>query len=145
MESTTKYYICLCRGGHVGIHNYIPIKLAIIASSAKEASEKAKTKPRVKKNRKGSVIETKEVSYTEFINQYNSNNDNPYFKCHSTQDQRLFCNLDSELVHDEYYDEVDYNLNKDSRFDRIKRKKRLEELRFGNKTKKMSSKGNFYE
>ena len=131
MDSTIKYYICQCMMGHVGKHNYIPMELPIKASSAKDASKIAMTKPRVKKNRKGVVLETREVSYTEFLNQCFKNNNNPYFQCHSIQEQRMPCNLDDYILYDDYYDEKSYESNKDSRFDRIKRKKRLEELKYG--------------
>ncbi len=130
MEITTKYYIVTCKGGHVGRHYYLPIELPIIASSAKEAADIAKGMPRVKKNRDDVILNVNEVSYLEYQNQCNINLNDPYFKCHNIQEQRLYCYLSDRLVYDDYNDEKSYDDNKDSRNDRIKRKKRIEELRY---------------
>jgi len=145
MENKTKYYICKCVAGHVGIHSYLPISIPIKANSAKEAADKAKTKPRVKKNRKGVVLETREVTYTEFLRQYAINDENPYFKCHSIQEQRQLCNLDGMLEYDDYYDAKTYNNSKDSRFDRIKRKRRMEELKYNLDSDYVSESNNIYD
>lgn len=59
-----KYYLVLCKFGHVGRNKYLPLNIPVVAVSKKEASLKAKSFRGVKKNHKDWFLEEpKEVTF----------------------------------------------------------------------------------
>jgi hypothetical protein len=59
-----KYYVVLCKFGHVGRNKYLPLNIPVIAVSKKEASLKAKSFRGIKKNHKDWCLEEpKEVTF----------------------------------------------------------------------------------
>lgn len=87
-DSPNRYFAVTCRCGHVGRDRYIPITFAVIASSAKEASKKASSFPRVKENHKYRIIQNKEVDYQTFLEIKKTNDEDPYLKIKTKSEQR---------------------------------------------------------
>lgn len=82
------YYKVKCKCGHVGRSHYIAIDFPVTASSGKEAAEIARRIPRCKHHHKDCVLEVTKISYEEYICIYKDNNEDPYLKCGSIQEQR---------------------------------------------------------
>lgn len=84
------YYRVTCKCGHTGSRNtYIPITFAVVAEDSKEAAKIARFIPRCKHHHKDCILSVIECSYEEFLIQKEINNNNPYLKCKSIQEQRL--------------------------------------------------------
>jgi hypothetical protein len=83
-----KLFAVEAKGGYAGRGRYIPITFAVKAPSAKEAASLVKGFPRVKKNRKDSIMSVSHIGPREFFAIKKSNADDGYFKSHSVQEQR---------------------------------------------------------
>lgn len=98
-----RYFSVECKCGHTGSRAYyIPIKFAVIAENAKEAAKIGRWMPRSKHHHKDCVLSVLELSYEEYIELCDSNDNDPYLKCHSIQEQRMF-DLSDRFVLDECY------------------------------------------
>ena len=86
------YYLVKCKCGHVGKKYYMPITFAVEASSKKEASAYARTIRRVKHDHKDAILECIEVSYEDYLNQKEINENDIYLKCHSRHEQNEYLN-----------------------------------------------------
>ena len=86
-----KFYIVSAKCGHVGRKNYITIDFPVKATSGKEAAQKAKQQPRVKRHRKDAIESVYEVSKGEYQKQRLINNQDNYLKVKSKQGQKQFC------------------------------------------------------
>jgi hypothetical protein len=86
-------FIVVLKGGHVGRSYYMPMYIPVKANSKKEASDKVRWIPRVKKDHKDVVKGIYNVSVEEFYNQVKLNNEDPYFKATSKQEQNMFKDL----------------------------------------------------
>lgn len=74
-------------------------RFGVVAENGKEAAQIARAIPRCKHHHKDCIREVTKISYEEFL-EINANNDeDPYLKCSSIQEQR---NIDmSERLYDE--------------------------------------------
>ncbi|MDR2847396.1 MAG: hypothetical protein LBV22_03595 [Mycoplasmataceae bacterium] len=78
-------WLVICKGGHVGRDRYYELHLAIKASNAKEASEIAIRKPRVKHDHTDVILKKPiNISYEEFKRITDDNWKDPYFHIKST-------------------------------------------------------------
>ena len=118
---TAKYFKVVCKCGHVGRKNYIPIQFAIVAENAKAAAAKAKAYPRVKRDHKDAILGVFEISLEEFIDLLELNNNDPYLKCKNKQEQNLINDLEARLLHDPHSDVEE--IDKEARQDKVKYKK----------------------
>ena len=112
-----KYYMVIAKCGHVGRKNYIPIKFAVVAESGKEAAKKVRQFPRVKHDHKDAILDARCITLEEFLEIKEINNNDPYLKCHSRQEQKLIDNLEERLEDDLHNQKVRYD--KQARLDRI--------------------------
>ena len=87
--------------GHVGRKYYALKTFAILAENGKEAAEIARNIPRVKHHHKDAIIDVKEVEYDRYLKIIEANNEDPYFKCRSIQEQRNY------MIDDIYPEERD--------------------------------------
>ena len=79
-----KYFQVTAKCGHVGKGRYVPINFAVYAENAHEASQRALTFPRVKRNRKDAIIDCVEITHEEYMVLLDANRRDPYLKakCH---------------------------------------------------------------
>ena len=112
-----KYYMVIAKCGHVGRKNYIPIKFAVVAESGKEAAKKVRQFPRVKHNHKDAILDVRCITLEEFLEIKEINNNDPYLKCHSRQEQNLIINLAERMVTD--FHNVKQAFDKQARKDRV--------------------------
>ena len=117
-----KYFMVIAKCGHVGKKNYIPIKFAVIAESGKEAAKKTRGYSRVKHNHKDAILDVKEVSYEEFLEIKEMNNNDPYLKCHSKQEQNKINGLEERMEIDNH--SIKEEIDKDARKARVSHKLR---------------------
>ncbi len=87
MES--KLYRVTCKCGHVGLDRFIRIDFPIMAENAHEATLAARWLPRVKHHKKDAVLECREIDFEEYQILQKINNEDPYLKCSSRQEQDL--------------------------------------------------------
>lgn len=92
-----RYYAVHCRCGHVGINKYIEIVFAVIASSGKEASAKARRFARVKHNKKNAIIDCYEITKEEYDVIIEANKNDPYLRCKNVQEQRTIDGFESRV------------------------------------------------
>ena len=112
-----KYFMVIAKCGHVGRKNYIPVKFAVAAESGKEAAKKVRQFPRVKHNHKDAILDVRYITLEEFLEIKEINNNDPYLKCHSRQEQKLIVNLAERMVADLY--NVKQSFDKQARKDRV--------------------------
>ena len=117
MMETKKYYEVIAKCGHVGRKNYIPVKFAVVAESGKEAAKKVRQFPRVKHNHKDAILNVRCITLEEFLEIKESNDNDPYLKCHSRQEQNLIVNLAERMVDDLH--NVKQVFDKQARLDRV--------------------------
>ena len=99
------YYKVKCKCGHVGRKYYIAIDFPVIARNGKEAAEIARRIPRCKHHHKDCVLEVTTISYEEFLYLYKNNNEDPYLKCGSVQEQRDI-DLSDRLVEENRFEPI---------------------------------------
>lgn len=126
MLEVKNYYEVIVKCGHVGRNSYVPIKLAIIAESGKEAARIARQFPRVKHDHKDAILKVTKIDYERFLEICKINDDDPYLKCHSKHEQKQIRNLEERLVADTH--NVKRTYNKQERIDRITYKARKYKL-----------------
>ena len=100
MIKTKKYYEVIAKCGHVGKKHYVPVKFAVVAESGKEAAKKVRQFPRVKRNHKDAILDVRCITLEEFLEIKEINDNDPYLKCHSRQEQNLIVNLAERMVAD---------------------------------------------
>lgn len=61
-----RYFAVICKRGHCGRKQYVPIEFAIEARTAIEAMDKAKAMPGVKHSQP--ILSCKEISHSEYNN-----------------------------------------------------------------------------
>lgn len=112
-----KYFMVIAKCGHVGRKNYIPVKFAVVAESGKEAAKKVRQFPRVKHDHKDAILDVRCITLEEFLEIKEINDNDPYLKCHSRQEQKLIDNLEERLEDDLHSQKVKYD--KQARLDRV--------------------------
>ena len=117
MMEVKSYYEVIAKCGHVGRKNYIPVKFAVVAESGKEAAKKVRQFPRVKHNHKDAILDVRCITLEEFLEIKESNDNDPYLKCHSRQEQNLIVNLAERMVADLH--NVKQEFDKQARLDRV--------------------------
>ena len=113
-----KYFMVIAKCGHVGRRNYIPIKFAVVAESGKDAAKKVRDFSRVKRDHKDAILDVRSISFEEFVEIKEMNNNDPYLHCRSKYEQKLITNLTDRL-------EVDLH-NVKKAFDKQARKDRVD-------------------
>ena len=123
-EINNKYYKVVCKCGHVGRKFYIPIAFAVKAENGREAAYKARYIPRVKHQHKDAVLEVNELSYDEYLSLKQYNDNDPYLRCASKQEQSKECDLDNRIISDDHF--IDFK--EDKKVKKAKRKERVDFL-----------------
>lgn len=96
------YYKVVAKCGHVGRCKYIPIIFAVVAENGKEASKLVRQYPRVKHNHKDAILRCDEITFEEFLQIKETNNNDPYLHCRNKQEQNMFCDLQDRIEEDSY-------------------------------------------
>ena len=86
-----KYYLVYAKCGHVKRSQYVVKCFPVRAANGKEAAKIVRNKPRVKHHDKHAIVDIKEVSKEEYLNQIKINNDDNFYTVHSVQEQRAMC------------------------------------------------------
>jgi len=93
-----KYFKVVAKCGHVGRNQYIPQSFAVMAESGEEAAKKTRNIPRVKHHKKDAILSVEEITFEQYLEIKELNDNNPYFKCSSKQDQKRLCDLEGLVV-----------------------------------------------
>lgn len=93
-RSTMEYYEVVGKCGHVGRGYYIQKTFPVVALSSAEAADKVRSYPRVKHHHKDAIKQVTAVSQAAFDELCQCHASDPYFRCHSIQEQRATCLLD---------------------------------------------------
>lgn len=117
MMETKNYYEVIAKCGHVGKKHYVPVKFAVVAESGKEAAKKVRQFPRVKHDHKDAILDVRCITLEEFLEIKEINDNDPYLKCHSRQEQNLIVNLAKRMVADLH--NVKQTFDKQARKDRV--------------------------
>lgn len=112
-----KYYKVICKCGHVGKQNYVPVQFAVMAESGKEAAKMARLFPRVKHNHKDAILNVIEITYEQYLELVTINKNDPYLLCHSRHEQNEICDLSERIVKDMH--NVKIKVNKEIRRARV--------------------------
>lgn len=107
MNEETKYYAVECKCGHTGSRMYyIPITFAVAASDAKEAAKKARSIPRCKHHHKDCILDVEEIGFDKYVELRMKNDDDPYLKCHSIQEQNKYDLKDRFVIDPHYFESI---------------------------------------
>ena len=121
-----KYFMVIAKCGHVGKKHYVPIKFAVIAKDGKEAAKMVRQFPRVKHDHKDAILNVNKIDYERYLEIVEMNNNDPYLKCHSRQEQNLIVNLAERMVPDLH--NVKQAFDKQTRKDRVAYKLRKSKI-----------------
>lgn len=77
--------------GHVGKNMYTLKTFAISASSRAEAAALVCNLPRVKHHHRDAILRVVEIDWDRYHEIQQFNRQDPYFQCHSIQEQRHLC------------------------------------------------------
>lgn len=116
------YYVVTAKCGHVGKTQYYPGLFYVIAEDGVEAAKIARKKSRVKHDHKDAILKVEKIDYSEFKKGRDEQRDNPYFYCHSPQEQReYFYLIEGDLI-----PETRYLKERPSQEDRISKLARIQ-------------------
>ncbi len=102
-QSINSYWAATAKCGHVGNRRYLPKTFAVRAQSSREAALIARNTPRVKHHNKYAVLSVEPISLEEYRALKQKNRHDPYFHCHSVQDQReLLFDIEEQVVDERY-------------------------------------------
>lgn len=94
-----QYYEVVCKGGHVGLSNYFPMHLFIAAENGREAAAIARQTPRVKHDRKDSIISVCTLPYEDYITKRHEHLRNGYYRSRSKQEMLRLCpNISEQII-----------------------------------------------
>lgn len=97
-----RYWKVEAKCGHVRKSRYIIKTFYVSAKDGSEAAEIVRWKPRVKHDDKKAIKSVKEINHDEYILGLKSNDNDPYFSCHSKQEQNARCiGIDYETFYEE--------------------------------------------
>lgn len=99
--------------GHVGRNYYITKFVPVEAENAKAAAAKARALPRVKHDHPDAVRQVRVVDAPRFAELIAVHKADPFFKCHSIQEQRRFCH--DLVIHYEKRDEQFWGAKRESK------------------------------
>lgn len=85
-----RYYEVKAKCGHVGRNFYVLKTFAVRAADGREAAKIAREIPRVKHHHKDAIREVNEVDAARYHEIIDTNHEDPYFLCHSRQEQRSY-------------------------------------------------------
>ena len=88
-----------------------------MATCGKDASAIARYIPRVKHDHKDAILDARCITLEEFLEIKEINENDPYLKCHSRQEQKLIDNFEERLKDDLHGQKVKYD--KEARLDRV--------------------------
>ena len=117
MMETKNYYEVIAKCGHVGKKHYVPVKFAVIAEDGKEAAKMVRQFPRVKHDHKDAILNVNKINFERYLEIVEMNNNDPYLKCHSRQEQNLIDNLEDRLEIDLHNQKAKYD--KQDRLQRV--------------------------
>ena len=93
------YFLVDCKCGHVSRRNYMPITFPVFAENGREASAKARTYARVKRNHKDAILNCRKTDFEGFAKQREINNNDPYLLCKSKHAQnQIMSQIEARLV-----------------------------------------------
>lgn len=99
-----KYYLVTAKCGHVGRDKYMPIVFPVKSKSKKEASDKTRNFPRVKRDHKDFILKIEQVSRGKFDEQITINNNDLYLKIKRKSDQnKIIDKIKNRLVDEPNY------------------------------------------
>lgn len=123
-----KYYQVTAKCGHVnGKRFYIEKDFYVRAENAKEAAEIARMIPRVKHHHSDAIRKVESITYEEYIEGRNRNNEDPYFFCHSTQEQNLYWDqIADDVMEEEELSDKKYRKKVNYRYRAAKERERYD-------------------
>ncbi|WP_026391855.1 leucine-rich repeat domain-containing protein [Haploplasma modicum] len=92
-KNGNNHFLVTVKCGHVGRNMYMPITYAVMAENAKEAVEKVRSFPRVKRDHKDFVLKVEMVNVDKYQQQIETNNNDPYLKIKRKADQNKILHL----------------------------------------------------
>jgi len=113
--------------GHVGRSNGIIKEVAVLAENGKEAANKVRWMSRVKHNRKDAIQDCKKISWEEYVAIKERTANDPFFKCHSKQEQDLLCgDMTSQIISLKHDEPINFNEKRDDKIKFMKRKQKIQ-------------------
>lgn len=93
-----RYFKVMAKCGHVGRNRYIVKEFFIAADDGKAAAYKVRYFPRVKHDRKDAILSVEAITEVEYLEGRAEQADDPYFRVHSSTEQRRCGAVDYDRV-----------------------------------------------
>ena len=135
-----KYFKVICKCGHVGRGHFVRVSFPITAQCARDAADVARYIPRVKHDQKDAILDCVEIDEAEFLAVKKANNEDPYLRCSSPQEQRCIEDFSSRVENEpsffakerkEKNKNVAYKIKKQKEIDDCLREEMLESVQGG--------------
>jgi hypothetical protein len=131
----TSFFAVTAKCGHVGRGYYYEGVFYVRAENGSAAAAIVRTRARVKHDHKDAILEVVKIDYRQFKAGQATYMTNPYFNCHSIQEQRQFVSGIAENVY------LDARYNKPGRDDLADKRAKQEAMR--RTFRKMGKYGNY--
>jgi hypothetical protein len=98
-----EFYKVVAKCGHVGKGKYYEGAFYVRAEDGRSAAALVRQKPRVKHDHKDAILNVAKIDYKAFKAGQAEYRENPYFKCHNTQEQRMcFADILDNIKYDNH-------------------------------------------
>lgn len=129
MNEEQKYYKVTAKCGHVGKNKYVKMDFYLRAESKKDAAQKVKKNPRVKKHHKDCIFAVDKITYAEYWSGKKEFFEMEYNQAKNIQEQRLIMDRIAKDVYDETEWQIDNRLSYDRDYRRLYYKEKYREAR----------------
>ena len=125
MINNQNYYEVIAKCGHVGRGYYYEGHFFVYGESKRDAAQKVKTFPRVKKDHNDVILNVYRITEEELVEGKNKQASNPYFSCTSKYQQDAYWEEIKDGIKPETENQLSYRKNKNKYYkdeDKIKGK-----------------------
>ncbi len=125
MDNQLNCYEVIAKCGHVGRGYYYEGHFFVYGESKRDAAQKVKTFPRVKKDHNDVILNVYRITEEELIEGKNKQANNPYFSCGSKHQQNAYWEAIQDGIKPETENQISYRKNKNKYYkdeDKIKGK-----------------------
>ncbi len=119
------FFKVIAKCGHVGRKYYYKGEFFVKAESGKMAAAIVRNAPRVKHHHKDAILDVIKIGYEDYVGGKITYSVNPYFNCHSRQQQKYFL---YEIQDSIFFEETKNFFSTERRKDRLVKLKILKKL-----------------
>lgn len=99
------YFLVTAKCGHVGKRFYYKGNFYVEAENGRIAAKVVRDIPRVKHDHKDAILSVNKINYQDFIIGQQEEEKNPYYRCHSKQEQNIYWDIIIKNIYEDCHHE----------------------------------------